>query len=159
MDKAHKETAEKYGIVGTVGTLEVNPGAPNVIPGSVEITFEMRGLEDSVIDAAQKELKALSDELKATFDEYSHKPPVISSEGIVRALEAGCRKAELDYIVMPSGAGHDANLMALICPIGMLFVPNKDGISHSSEEYTTPEACLNGAKALLHGIIELDKQI
>jgi N-carbamoyl-L-amino-acid hydrolase len=154
-----KETAEKYGIVGTVGTLVVNPGAPNVIPGSVEITFEMRGLEDSVIDAAQKELKALSDELKATFDEYSHKPPVISSEGIVRALEAGCRKAELDYIVMPSGAGHDANLMALICPIGMLFVPNRDGISHSSEEYTTPEACLNGAKALLHGIIELDKQI
>ena len=154
-----KETAEKYGIVGTVGTLQVNPGAPNVIPGSVEITFEMRGLDDSVIDAAQKELNSLSDDLKASFDEYSHKPPVISSEEIVRALEEGCRRAGLDYIVMPSGAGHDANLMARICPVAMLFVPNRDGISHSKEEYTTPEACVNGAKALLQGIIELDKQI
>jgi N-carbamoyl-L-amino-acid hydrolase len=156
---AVKETAEKYGIVGTVGTLQVNPGAPNVIPGSVEITFEMRGLDDSVIDEAQKELKSFADELKASFDKYSHKPSVISSEEIVAALEEGCRKAGLDHIVMPSGAGHDANLMARICPVAMLFVPNRDGISHSKDEYATPEACVNGARALLQGIIELDKQI
>ncbi|MBT8360518.1 MAG: M20/M25/M40 family metallo-hydrolase, partial [Deltaproteobacteria bacterium] len=142
-----------------VGTLQVDPGAPNVIPGSVEITFEMRGLDDSVIDAAQKELKSSADELKASFDKYSHKPSVISSTEIVGALEEGCRKAGLDYIVMPSGAGHDANLMARICPVAMLFVPNRDGISHSKDEYATPEACVNGARALLHGIIELDKQI
>ncbi|NNK94465.1 MAG: Zn-dependent hydrolase [Desulfobacterales bacterium] len=156
---AVKETAERHGIVGTVGTLQVDPGAPNVIPGSVEITFEMRGLDDSVIDAAQKELKSSADELKASFDKYSHKPSVISSTEIVGALEEGCRKAGLDYIVMPSGAGHDANLMARICPVAMLFVPNRDGISHSKDEYATPEACVNGARALLHGIIELDKQI
>ncbi len=156
---AVKETAEKYGIVGTVGTLEINPGAPNVIPGSVEITFEMRGLDDYVIDDAQKELKTLADELEASFDEYSHKPPVISDKGIVGALEKGCRKAGLDYKVMPSGAGHDANLMARICPVAMLFIPNKDGISHSRKEYSAPEACENGAIALLYGIIELDKKI
>ena len=57
---------------------------------------------------------------------------------------------------MPSGAGHDANLMARICPIAMLFVPNKDGISHSREEYTAPENCVNGAVALLHGLLTLD---
>ena len=135
------------------------PGAPNVIPGSVEITFEMRGLDDSVIDQAQQELESFSTELDASFDEYSHKPPIISGKVIVTALEEGCRKAELEYRVMPSGAGHDANLMATICPVGMLFVPNKDGISHSKEEYTTPEACVNGAKALLQGIIELDDNI
>jgi N-carbamoyl-L-amino-acid hydrolase len=156
---AVKETAEKYGIVGTVGTLEVNPGAPNVIPGSVEITFEMRGLDDYGIDEAQKELKTLSDELEASFDEYSNKPPVISDKEIVGALEKGCQKAGLDYKVMPSGAGHDANLMARICPIAMLFIPNRDGISHSRKEYSTPEACVNGATALLKGIIELDKKI
>jgi len=61
--------------------------------------------------------------------------------------------------VMPSGAGHDANLMATICPVAMLFVPNKDGISHAKEEYSTPEACVNGANALLQGIIELDGKI
>jgi len=154
-----KETAEKYGIVGTVGTLKVNPGAPNVIPGSVEITFEVRGLDDSVMDRAQDELKSFSEELDATFEEYSHKPPIISDDGIVRALEEGCRKANLDYIVMPSGAGHDANLMATICPVAMLFVPNRDGISHAKEEYATPEACVNGANALLQGVGELDRQI
>ena len=154
-----KETAERYAIVGTVGTLVVSPGAPNVIPGRVEITFEMRGLDDSVIDRAQQELEFFSEELDASFEEYSHKPPVLSDKVLVTALEEGCRKAELDYRVMPSGAGHDANLMATICPVAMLFVPNKDGISHSQEEYTTPEACVNGANALLQGIIELDKKI
>jgi N-carbamoyl-L-amino-acid hydrolase len=154
-----KETVEKYGIVGTVGTLHVNPGAPNVIPGGVEITFEMRGLDDSVIDRAQKDLRFLSEQLDGSFDEYSHKPPIISDEVIVNALEEGCRKAQLEYMVMPSGAGHDANLMATICPVAMLFVPNRDGISHSKEEYATQEACLNGATALLHGIIALDRQI
>lgn len=156
---AVKETAEKYGIVGTVGTLSVNPGAPNVIPGSVELTFELRGLDDSVIDRSQQELEALSRGLDASSEKYSHKPPIISDNVIVAALEEGCRRAQLDYVVMPSGAGHDANLMATICPVAMLFVPNKDGISHAKEEYSTPEACVNGANALLQGIIELDGKI
>jgi N-carbamoyl-L-amino-acid hydrolase len=156
---AVKETAEKYNIVGTVGTLEIEPGAPNVIPGSVEITFEIRGLNDLVMDKAQKKLQALSNGLKATFDEYSHKPPIISDEGIVGALKAGCDRAGLDYKVMTSGAGHDANLMATICPVAMLFVPNRDGISHSKKEYSTPQACVNGATALLQGVIELDNKI
>jgi N-carbamoyl-L-amino-acid hydrolase len=154
-----KETAEKYGIVGTVGTLNVTPGAPNVIPGSVEITFELRGLDDSLIDQAQRELESLAEELTASFDKYSHKPPIISDEVIVAALEEGCQRVELDYIVMPSGAGHDANLMATICPVAMLFVPNKDGVSHSKDEYAAPEACVNGANALLQGIIGLDRRI
>jgi N-carbamoyl-L-amino-acid hydrolase len=130
-----------------------------VIPGSVEITFELRGLDDSLIDQAQRELESLAEELTASFDKYSHKPPIISDEVIVAALEEGCQRAELDYIVMPSGAGHDANLMATICPVAMLFVPNKDGVSHSKDEYATPEACVNGANALLQGIVGLDRRI
>ncbi len=154
-----KDTAEKFGIVGTVGTLEVTPGAPNVIPGSVELSFEMRGLDDSVIDQAQEKLTSFSKELDASFEKFSHKPPIISNKVIVAALEEGCRRAELEYVIMPSGAGHDANLMATLCPVAMLFVPNKDGISHAKEEYCTPEACVNGANALLQGIIELDLKI
>ena len=68
-----KETAEKFGIVGTVGTLEVTPGAPNVIPGRVELSFEMRGLDDSVIDQAQERLTSFSRELDASFEKFSHK--------------------------------------------------------------------------------------
>jgi hydantoinase/carbamoylase family amidase len=154
-----EETAESHGIVGTVGTLDISPGAANVIPGRVEITFEMRGLDDAVIDAAEYSLKTIAHEQGATFDKYSHKPPIISDKLIVRALEQGCRLARLECLVMASGAGHDANLMATICPVGMLFVPNKDGISHSKEEYATQEACVNGANALLQGIMELDKRL
>ncbi|NNK57506.1 MAG: Zn-dependent hydrolase [Desulfofustis sp.] len=154
-----KETAESSGIVGTVGTLDISPGAANVIPGSVEITFEMRGLDDAVIDEAEDALKTIAREQGATYDKYSHKPPIVSDTLIVRALEHGCRLAQLEYSVMASGAGHDANLMATICPVGMLFVPNKDGISHAKEEFATREACANGASALLQGIIELDKRL
>ena len=154
-----KETAESYGIVGTVGTLEVSPGAANVIPGSVEITFEMRGLDDAEIDSAEQLLKTIASAQGATFDKYSHKPSVLSDKLVVSALEQGCRIAQLKYKLMASGAGHDANLLATICPVGMLFVPNKDGISHSKEEYATREACVNGAEALLQGIMELDIQL
>ena len=154
-----KETAESYGITGTTGTLEVSPGVANVIPGSVEITFEMRGLDDAVIDLAEQGLRVFAHDQGATFDKYSHKPSVLSDNFIVQALEQGCRLAELEFKEMASGAGHDTNLMATICPVGMLFVPNKDGISHAKEEYATREACVNGANALLQGIMELDRRL
>jgi N-carbamoyl-L-amino-acid hydrolase len=154
-----KDTAESYGIVGTVGTLDISPGAANVIPGNVEITFEMRGLDDAVIDSAERTLETIARDQGATFDKYSHKPSVLSDKLIIRALEQGCRLAQLEYKIMASGAGHDANLMATICPVGMLFVPNKDGISHSKEEYATQDACVNGANALLQGVMELDKKL
>ena len=156
---AVKETAEQYGIVGTVGELNVSPGAPNVIPGKVEITFEIRGLSDEILDKAQAKLKSLSDEMSCLFDQYSHKPPVLSDKTLLSALEEGCKNADLQYKIMPSGAGHDANLMARICPVVMLFVPNRNGISHAKEEYSSPEACAAGAGALISGVLQLDKKI
>ena len=59
---------------------------------------------------------------------------------------------------MPSGAGHDAQEMAVICPIGMIFIPSKDGISHSPREYSSPKDIANGANVLLHTVLKLDKQ-
>ena len=154
-----KEKAEKHGIVGTVGTLNVDPGAPNVIPGAVEITFEIRGLDDEILNMAEAELKARAEEMNCSFNKYSHKPPIFSDKTMTHCLEVGCKEAGLEYKIMASGAGHDANLMARICPVAMLFVPNREGISHSKDEYSTPEACADGANALLHGILELDKRI
>lgn len=59
---------------------------------------------------------------------------------------------------MPSGAGHDAQEMAVICPIGMIFIPSKGGISHSPKEYSSPKDIANGANVLLHTVLKLDKQ-
>ena len=74
----------------------------------------------------------------------------------MESLARGCEAASLEYMRMNSGAGHDANLMARICPVAMLFVPNRDGISHAKEEYASPEACIQGAQALLHGLLAID---
>ena len=60
---------------------------------------------------------------------------------------------------MPSGAGHDAQEMAQICPIGMIFVPSKNGISHSPKEYSSPEDISNGANVLLHTVLKIDEQL
>ena len=60
---------------------------------------------------------------------------------------------------MPSGAGHDAQEMAVICPIGMIFIPSKDGISHSPREYSSQIDITNGANVLLHTILKLDEQL
>jgi N-carbamoyl-L-amino-acid hydrolase len=59
---------------------------------------------------------------------------------------------------MPSGAGHDAQEMAVICPIGMIFIPSKEGISHSPKEYSSPKDIANGANVLLHTVLKLDEQ-
>ena len=60
---------------------------------------------------------------------------------------------------MPSGAGHDAQEMAVICPIGMIFIPSKEGISHSPKEYSSPKDIANGANVLLHTVLKLDEQL
>jgi len=156
---AVQAVAIRHGIVGTVGTVKVLPNAPNVIPDEVALTFELRGLDDAVLDAAEGELRQVAKKGDAAVDRYSCKPPIISDATLVQALASGCESASLQFIRMPSGAGHDANLMARICPIAMLFVPNKDGISHSKDEYTSPENCINGAVALLHGLLAIDAAI
>lgn len=156
---AVETVACEHGIVGTVGTVEVVPNAPNVIPEEVSITFEIRGLDDAVLDSAEAALRQKGALVGAAIDRYSCKPPIISDPTLVESLASGCESASLQFIRMPSGAGHDANLMARICPIAMLFVPNRDGISHSRDEYSSPEACVNGAVALLHGLLAIDVAI
>ena len=60
---------------------------------------------------------------------------------------------------MPSGAGQDAQEEAVICPVGMIFVPSKNGISHSPTEYSSPQDITNGANVLLHTVLNLDRQL
>jgi N-carbamoyl-L-amino-acid hydrolase len=153
---AVRDTAVKHGIVGTIGTFEVKPGAPNVIPGRVDLTFELRGLDEAVLDTAQDEIRGRCEKIGASFELFSNKPPVTCDPRIVSALERGSMKSGHGYVLMPSGAGHDANLIAEIAPIAMIFVPSEGGVSHSCEEYTRPEDCVAGAQVLLAGLQELD---
>ena len=146
----------EHGMVGTVGKFDVLPGAPNVIPGQVEMVVEIRALTDELMDTVEEKLRYEAETLGASFTPIVKKPPVQADNRIMTALELGCQQLDLSYLKMPSAAGHDAMNMARICPAGMLFVPSQGGISHSPDEYTTPEDCINGANALLATMVHLD---
>lgn len=151
-----REIALKYEIVGTIGTLDITPGAPNVIPGKVVLNLEIRGLEDDVLDAAEAELRRHAEAAGARFELVASKPPVQSDPRLLAALDATCEELALSYRRMPSGAGHDAMNMAALCPMAMLFVPSQDGVSHSPDEYTAPKDCVNGARVLLAALTKID---
>jgi len=153
---AVRNTAVAHGIVGTTGTLQLQPGAPSVIPGRVDLSVETRGLEQRVLDHAEAELERRAREAGAEFERFSVKPPAKSDPRLVAVLTEACDELGLPYQLMPSAAGHDAMCIAHIAPQAMLFVPSRGGISHCPEEYTDPESCVAGARVLLAALLKLD---
>lgn len=130
------------GAVGTVGTFEVTPGAANVIPGSTELNVEFRALDPDVlarciVDARERargiaSTRQLAVELEETVDT----PPVMMDSRLVDRLVRAARASNTSVLRMPSGAGHDAMILAQRYPTAMLFVPSRDGISHNPAEWT-----------------------
>ena len=151
-----KAVAEQHGIVGTVGKMDILPGSPNVIPGQVIINLEIRGLDARALDLAEQQLEAEAGKLQAAFVQTSNKPPVDSDPQLVQALVAACEDNGYAYARMASGAGHDAMCMADIAPQVMLFVPSRNGVSHSPDEYTPPADCVAGAQVLGTALVHLD---
>jgi N-carbamoyl-L-amino-acid hydrolase len=152
--------------VGTVGKIEAFPGAGNVIPGEVKLNLEMRDLSSekiwkiySEIEAKAKSLAAEAGvEVSITHQEVASKP-ALADEGIRKIIGDQAKAMGFSTLSLPSGAGHDAQEMARIAPMGMIFIPSKDGISHAPSEYSSPEDIANGANVLLHTILQLDKTL
>jgi N-carbamoyl-L-amino-acid hydrolase len=150
------QTAVAHQIVATIGSLQIQPGAPNVIPGRVELDLEIRGLDETVLDAAETELTERAEDAGGQLTPTAHKAPVTSDPRLVEALITACKQLNLPFQRMPSGAGHDAMCVATMAPQAMLFVPSRGGVSHSPDEYTAPEDCVTGARVLLNALLELD---
>jgi beta-ureidopropionase / N-carbamoyl-L-amino-acid hydrolase len=150
--------------VGTVGRLLVKPGAPNVIPGQVDLTVELRDLSTEKIERlwTQIHTEALASARKydVTLDyTLQHtNPPALSTPAVRAVIADAVQGLGLSSQVMPSGAGHDAQDLARIGPMGMIFVPSVKGISHSPLELTRPNDVMNGANVLLQTILRLDQQ-
>jgi N-carbamoyl-L-amino-acid hydrolase len=150
--------------VGTVGRIRAEPGVPNVIPGSVEMSLELRDLSqakvDSLFESIQREAASIA-EKTGTIVSFSpsetNTTPSLTDPRVREAIVASAKKLGLSYKQMPSGAGHDAQSVAKIAPIGMIFIPSVDGISHSPKEYSRPGDIENGANVLLHTILEIDR--
>lgn len=148
--------------VGTVGRIEAHPGAPNVIPGRVELSLELRDLAMETIDSLFAEIQQAAEgigESTGTSFAYEHfyTSQAAPTDPRIRAMVAeAAAELGLSTLAMPSGAGHDAQSIAQFAPIGMIFVPSLRGISHSPEERTEPDDIVNGANTLLHTLLRLD---
>jgi N-carbamoyl-L-amino-acid hydrolase len=149
--------------VGTVGHIEVQPNAPNVIPGVVRMTIELRDLSPEklrgIADDIRQRAAAIASTTKTTIaiTDLSRNPPAIASADVQQAIERSAKSLSLGSTRLPSGAGHDAQMMAQLSPMGMIFVPSIGGISHSPKELTRWEDCANGANVLLHAILDIDR--
>jgi N-carbamoyl-L-amino-acid hydrolase len=150
--------------VATVGRIGAEPGAPNVIPGRVTLSLEIRDLAAdkmaSVFRAIEAEAKRIADArgTSVRFDEVDLAlAPAPTDERLRRIVESSAATLGLSHRRMPSGAGHDAQDMAHVAPIGMIFVPSQGGISHAPKEFTTPSDLANGADVLLRTLLAIDR--
>lgn len=149
--------------VGTVGKLQVFPNAPNVVPGLVKHSIELRDLSAEKIarlgDEIQKRAQEIAKETgtEITMEKNEHYPPAVADPELQAKIEAAAARLGLKTMRLPSGAGHDAQMMAKVGPIGMIFVPSVDGISHSPRELTRWQDCANGANVLLQTVLLIDR--
>lgn len=149
--------------VATVGRIHAAPGAPNVIPGEVVLSLEIRDLAAAKMQRVFDEISVASDRISdARSTPIRHEeldvaaPPAPTDERMRRIIAASAEGLDLSFKFMPSGAGHDAQDMAKIAPIGMIFVPSSKGISHSPKEFTSAQDMANGASVLLSTVLEID---
>lgn len=150
--------------VGTVGRIEIEPNSPNVIPGRATLSIEFRDLSEQVLrelgDAVKARGAAIAKDTGTTinFTLASTNVPALATPGIQDAIGRAAASLKLNTTKLPSGAGHDAQQIAKLCAMGMIFVPSVGGISHSPRESTTWEDCANGANVLLRTVLELDQR-
>jgi N-carbamoyl-L-amino-acid hydrolase len=148
--------------VGTVGRIQALPGAPNVIPGKVVLSLELRDLDARKIDMLFQKIRSESDQIaqasKVTFDfkQINVNIPAPTDARIRAIIDQSAKELGLSTKVMPSGAGHDAQDMARLAPVGMIFIPSIGGISHSPKEFSTAKDIENGAKVLLGAVMKVD---
>jgi beta-ureidopropionase / N-carbamoyl-L-amino-acid hydrolase len=151
--------------VGTVGLLEVKPGAPNVVPGEVFFMIDMRCPDPAVLDRMESEVAQAAKKLEAelglqiALKNIWTQPPQAFDAACIAAVREGARVSGLSTRDMISGAGHDAAYVARVAPSSMIFVPCKDGISHNEAEYSSKEQCAAGAQVLLQAVLDYDRKL
>ena len=148
--------------VGTVGRIQAFPGAPNVIPGKVVCTLELRDLDATKIQMLYQKIRGEADQIaqanKVSFDfkELNTNIPAPTDPRVRAVIDQSAKELGLSTKQMPSGAGHDAQDMARLGPVGMIFIPSIGGISHSPKEFSRTKDIENGANVLLGAFMKLD---
>lgn len=142
----------------TIGRVELTPGSPNTVPGEARFTLDVRDTDETVMNeiagAIRKVLRAIARRrgLRFDYEVESWISPVDCDPALVDAVEASARAEGLRFRRMESGAAHDAQIIASVCPVAMVFVPSVDGKSHSPAEWTAWDDIEAGARVLLGAI-------
>ncbi len=150
-----------YGSMITVGKVTIHPGSFSVVPGKVDFTLDVRSSSGEILQTLDKELIELAEDIAttrgATFFSrmIDGTEPVVLSERIASIIKEECGKLGYSWMPMTSGAGHDAQIIASLTEAGMIFIPCRDGISHSPDEMIAWEDLEKGANLLLRTLIRL----
>ena len=153
-----RDLATRYGMnqVCTVGKIDFFPNLINVIPAKAVLTVDVRNTDEQLLQMAESEIAtymeqlAVSENVTIVSRALARFEPVVFDETVIALVESVAIEQGHSVCRMPSGAGHDAQMFARVCPTAMVFVPSVDGISHNPAEYTSPEDLIAGTNILLH---------
>jgi N-carbamoyl-L-amino-acid hydrolase len=151
--------------VGTVGLMQVKPNSPNVVPGEVFFTVDMRHPEAKVLDDMESRLRAAVDEacrpqgLTAKVTNILDQPPVRFNAECIACVRDSAKSSGFSAREIVSGAGHDAGYVSRVAPTAMIFAPCHNGISHNEAEFTSKEQCAAGAQVLLQAVLNYDRKL
>ena len=147
--------------VVNIGNMEFSPGAFNIVPARVDVSLEFRSADEEKFKRLDSMLLGHAQEaadrfgLQLKIDSLGRHSPSIMDHDVQNAFAGACDDLVLSHMSLPSGAGHDGQSFDGICPVGMIFVPSKDGASHAAREFTEWEDCVNGANVLLQTVLRL----
>jgi N-carbamoyl-L-amino-acid hydrolase len=147
--------------VGTVGRLDLHPDLVNVVAARATLTVDLRNTEQAVLEQAERRLGqhvaalARDEGVDVAWRRLAQFEPVAFDPAVIDLVERTARGRGHSVLRLPSGAGHDAQMFARVCPTGMVFVPSRGGVSHNPAEYTEPEHLAAGAQVLADVLLEL----
>ena len=159
--RVEKEAARTGTTVGTVGQLELKPGGINIIPGHVSFSLDLRDIDQEVRDGVEARISdeagRICEERGITLETQTLQrlPSVLCSDLVREAAREACGPLGFEPFELASGAGHDGMHLAGLCPIGMIFVRSRDGLSHNPNEYSSKEDCAAGAEVLYRTLLGL----
>lgn len=154
--KKAKQLSQQTYFVSTIGKIATSPNASNIICSHCEIILDIRSDQDQYIEQYRNVLKHKSEQMHAYFHEISFNAATLCDMNLIELLRYNARRLNFESMIMPSGAGHDSAFMAKIAPACMVFVPSKNGISHSKDEFTSKRSFEKALQLLYHSILQKD---
>ena len=155
------ETVKTGTAVGTVGQLDLEPGGINIIPGKVRFSLDLRDIDEGVRDGVEARIMEGAEEVcrrrgvELEVETLQRLSPAPCSDLVRGSAERACERLGIRPHALPSGAGHDGMQLTDLCPMGMIFVRSKNGISHNPDEWSSQDDCAIGADVLYYAVLEL----